>query len=90
MSLNKLPLKSKKFIALFFIVIVLAGLLAFTLCTQIIGWPLAAFACLIVVTIGILGVGYILGQAALDKYITITMATINNTLEIGNDDDEKN
>lgn len=71
MNLDKMPLKSKKFIALFFIVLVLAIMLGLTLFTQTIGWPLAAFAALIVVTIGILGVGYILGQAGLDKYVVL-------------------
>lgn len=77
MDLDKVPLKSKKFIALFFIVLVLAIMLGLTLFTQTIGWPLAAFAALIVVTIGTLGVGYILGQAGLDKYIAITKAASN-------------
>lgn len=74
MKLDKVPLKSKKFIALFFIVLVLAILLGLTLFTQTIGWPLAAFAALVVVTIGTLGVGYILGQAGLDRYIAIAQA----------------
>jgi tetrahydromethanopterin S-methyltransferase subunit E len=79
MSIEKLPLKSKKFIALFFIVVVLAVIMGITLFTQTIGWPLAVFAALIVITIGTLGTGYILGQAGLDKYIAIANTTIDKS-----------
>lgn len=86
--IDKLPLKSKKFLAFFYIVTVLAVLLALTLFTQTIGWPLAAFCALVVVTIGTLGIGYVLGQSALDKYIYIAQAATNKLP--GTDEDNSN
>ena len=67
--LEKTPLKSKKFIAFFFSLLLLAGILLFALNTQTIGWPLAAFMCIGIFSIAFISVGYILSQGALDKFV---------------------
>lgn len=67
--LEKTPLKSKKFIAFFFAMLVLAGILIFALKTQIIGWAIALFMCIGIFAIAFISVGYILSQSALDKFV---------------------
>ena len=66
--MSKLPHQSKKFIGFFFVISILAALGIIALFTQTVGWQLAAFMLAIILTIGTVGVGYILGQAGLDKY----------------------
>lgn len=67
--LEKTPLKSKKFIAFFFALILLATILVFALLTQTIGWAIASFMCIGIFAIAFISVGYILSQGALDKFV---------------------
>ena len=67
--LEKTPLKSKKFVAFFFALLVLAGILIFALKTQTVGWAIAAFMCIGIFAIAFISVGYILSQGALDKFV---------------------
>jgi len=69
MSFEKTPLKSKKFIAFFFSLLVLAGILVTALLTQTFGWTMVVFMSIGIFAVGFLAVGYILPQAALDKFI---------------------
>ena len=67
--LEKTALKSKKFIAFFFTLLLLAGILIFALVTQTIGWPLTAFMCIGIFGISFLAVSYIGKQGDLDKFV---------------------
>lgn len=67
--LEKTPLKSKKFIAFFFALLLLAGILIFALKTQMFGWSIALFMCIGIFAIAFISVGYILSQSALDKFV---------------------
>jgi len=67
--IEKTPLKSKKFIAFFFSLLLLAGILVFALATQTIGWAIAFFMCIGIFAIAFISVGYILSQNALDKFV---------------------
>lgn len=66
---EKKPLQSKKFIAFLFMEILLGALAMVALFTQPqLGWPLATFMSLIVVTMGAIALTFNGFQAALDKY----------------------
>jgi hypothetical protein len=67
--LNKTPLKSKKFIAFFFALLVLASVLIFALKTQVFGWAIALFMCIGIFAIAFLAVSYIGKQGDIDKFI---------------------
>jgi len=67
--MDKKPLKSKKFIAFFFSMLLVAGILITALITQSFGWAMSAFMVAGMFTIGFLSVGYIFSQKALDKFI---------------------
>jgi hypothetical protein len=68
-ALEKTPLKSKKFIAFFFTSLVIAGILVTALCTQQFVWAMALFMGIGMVVLGFLGIGYVLSQSALDKFV---------------------
>ena len=68
-KLDKTPLKSKKFIAFIFSILIIAGVMITALFTQTFGWPIA-----LMMSIGMLGltattIGYVLSQGALDKFM---------------------
>ncbi len=67
--LEKTPLKSKKFIAFFFALLLLAGILIFALKTQVFGWAIAVFMCIGIFAIAFLSVSYIGKQGDLDKFV---------------------
>ena len=67
--IDKIPWKSKKFLAFIFVEIILATSLIILLVTQTLTWPLAFLGSIIVLTMGSLAIGYVLGQAALDRYV---------------------
>ena len=67
--LEKTPLKSKKFIAFFFSMLVIAGILVTALLTQSIGWAIATFMCIGIMAIAFISIGYVLSQNALDKFV---------------------
>jgi len=67
--LEKTPKTSKKFIAFFFALILLAGIAIFTLCTQSLTIITVTLLSLIVFGIIFISVGYILSQNALDKLV---------------------
>ena len=69
MNVEKLPLKSKKFIAFFFSLLLLAAILIIALFTQPFNWPMIAFMSIGIFGICALAIGYILPQAALDKFV---------------------
>jgi len=71
MNFEKSFLKSKKAIAFFLCVLILASMAIIALVTQEIQWPLAAFMTSIVLVIGFLGTGFIFSTAQLDKYIRL-------------------
>ena len=62
---------SKKFIAFFFVVIILAAMAAIFSFTQTLGAALSPVLLGIVLTIGFIGVAYIFSTAVLDKYMRI-------------------
>lgn len=66
---EKPAMKSKKFKAFLFMEILLGGLAVVALVTQPdLGWPLATFMSLIVVTMGAIALAFNGYQASLDKY----------------------
>lgn len=88
MDIEKMPLRSKKFLALFFVESLLVMMAMTALITGTVGWPIAAFMLSIVLTMGILAIGYVLGQAALDRYVRIAQITNKAPLEGGKDGKE--
>ena len=76
---DKLPTKSKKFLALLFTILVIAGVMITALVVQPVGWPLSATMLAGMLTIGFLGVGYILSTASLDRYIQMAQITKGQT-----------
>lgn len=84
--IEKKPFSSKKFVAFFFCVLVLAGLSAIALLTQPIGWPLSAFMLAIVLTIGFIGVGFIFSVAQLDKYVRMAYIAAGRKFVDGDND----
>jgi hypothetical protein len=79
--MDKTPLGSKKFIAFFFSLVVLAGILIIALYTQTFGWPMVVFMSIGILGVCTLAIGYILPQAALDKF----MQTVSKLKEGNND-----
>ena len=69
MEIEKTPLKSKKFIAFFFTILVVAGILIAALLTQTFNLAMASFMSIGIAGICALGIGYVLSQKALDKYM---------------------
>jgi hypothetical protein len=76
--MNKKPLQSKKFIALFFCILAITGVLVTALLSQAITWPMAFFMSVGMLAIGALSVGYILGQTSLDKFLGSVSSLKNN------------
>lgn len=60
---------SKKFVAFFFSMIVIAGIMATALLTQKFGWEMVTFMSIGIFTEGFLAIGYILKQGSLDKFM---------------------
>jgi Zn-dependent protease with chaperone function len=69
MAIDKTPLKSKKFIAFFFSLIVIAAILIIALFTQPITWPMSLFMGIGILAVGIVAIGYVLSQGVVDKFI---------------------
>ena len=69
MAFEKNPRLSKKFIAFFFSLLVMAGVLVAALLTQSFGWAMVVFMSIGIFGICFLAIGYILPQAALDKFV---------------------
>lgn len=67
--MEKQPFSSKKFIAFFFSMIVIAGVMVTALLTQQFGWEMVTFMSIGIFTEGFLSVGYILKQGSLDKFM---------------------
>ena len=71
MNFEKSFLKSKKAIAFFLCILILAGMAITALVTQDINWALSAFMTAIVLVIGFLGTGFIFSTAQLDKFVRL-------------------
>ena len=84
---NKLPYQSKKFIGFIFAVLVLAAICGMIVFTQAVGWITGL--CLLggILTVGAISIGYIMGQAGLDKYVAIA-ETLTNIGPHGDNDDK--
>lgn len=67
--MEKTPLQSKKFIAFFFSLLVIAGILVTALFTQVFGFAMVLFMSVGIFGVCCLSIGYILPQAALDKFV---------------------
>jgi uncharacterized membrane protein YraQ (UPF0718 family) len=67
--IDKTPLRSKKFIAFFFSVLVIAGVIVATLLTQTFGWAMAAFMSVLALGLTAIAIGYVISQSALDKFV---------------------
>lgn len=67
--MEKDPFSSKKFVAFFFSMIVIAGIMATALMTQKFGWEMVVFMSIGIFTEGFLSIGYILKQGSLDKFV---------------------
>jgi hypothetical protein len=85
--MEKKPSQSKKFIAFFFTVTMLISLGIATLITQVITAWLSTVLLAIVLTVGTIGVGYIIGQAGLDKYAKIAEISTKIKGLVGSDKD---
>jgi len=90
MLLDKTPLKSKKFIA--YLTADLGWKIVILYMLTHLKSKLAAgeltFLMTVVITSGVIQIGYILGQAALDKYINAAVEILDNDEKKG--DDKKN
>ena len=84
-NLEKKALVSKKFLAFFFVESIMVIMAMTALITGSTGWPISAFMLSIILTMGALAIGYILGQAALDKYVRIAQVTNRDPLGGGED-----
>lgn len=60
---------SKKFIAFFFAMIIIAGIMVTALVSQEFGWEMVTFMSIGIFTEGFLAIGYILRQGSLDKFM---------------------
>jgi hypothetical protein len=89
-DLDKLPTKSKKFIAFFFALLVIAGILVIALLTQTFGWAMVTFMSIGIMAIGALAIGYVLSQASLDKFIRGVVGLSKNTPKLGGEENEDN
>ena len=69
MAFEKTPLSSKKFIAFFFSLLVIAGILITALLTQTFGWAMVTFMSVGILGVCALAIGYILKQGALDAFM---------------------
>jgi len=81
MNLDKKPLQSKKFIAFFFSLLVLAGILTIALVTQTFGWAMVTFMSIGVFGLCALAIGYILPQAKYDKFISSVVDLVRKDKE---------
>jgi len=68
-AIDKTPLKSKKFIAFFFSLLVIAAILIIALFTQPITMAMSLFMGIGILAVGVIAIGYVLSQAAVDKFI---------------------
>ena len=67
--IDKIPWKSKKFLAFAGVEIILTALLIILFVTQSVTWPVALLGSVLALGQCALAIGYILGQAALDKFV---------------------
>jgi MFS-type transporter involved in bile tolerance (Atg22 family) len=66
---DKKPSKSKKFIAFFFSMLLIASILVIALMTQSFVWSMSLFMAIGIMAIAFIAIGYVLSQSALDKFI---------------------
>jgi hypothetical protein len=66
---EKLPLSSKKFLAFFFSMLMITGIMIVALVLQPITWPMATFMAAGMISNGALSIGYVINQTALDKFM---------------------
>lgn len=67
--MKKLAFSSKKFIAFFATMIIVAGILITALLTQTFVWAMAAFMGIGILVIGVMAIAYVNNQATLDRFI---------------------
>ena len=75
--MEKTPLSSKKFIAFFASLAVIAGVLITALVTQSFGWPMVAFMTAGITGICALAIDYIGKQGSLDKFMRGLKGIVN-------------
>jgi len=85
MDTEKNPSQSKKFIAFFASIVVLASILTIALFTQAFSWQIATFMCIGILAIGGLAIGYVLSQSSLDKW----MRGLKGIINVKSDDSDK-
>ncbi len=73
--IDKTPLRSKKFIFALIAFITLSALVAFIVFSQTVTWPLASVLVILSLGLIIIPVGYVLGQAAIDKLAAMVKDT---------------
>jgi len=66
---EKTPITSKKFLAFFAALAVIASILIVALLTQSFSWQISMFMCIGIIGICSLSIGYIISQKALDKFL---------------------
>lgn len=67
--MTKSNFNSKKFVAYFLSLLVIASILIIALFTQTFGWPMVTFMTAGILAISVMTIRYTVGQAALDKFI---------------------
>jgi hypothetical protein len=67
--MEKKPLESKKFIAFVFSMLLLTGTLVLSIVLKQTSWAMSLFMVSGIITIGALAIGYVISQAALDKFM---------------------
>jgi hypothetical protein len=68
---EKKALESKKFRFALLTLIALTGIIITGLISQTFGWPMAAFMAIAVAGLVTISMGYVLGQASIDKWANI-------------------
>ena len=87
--LEKTPLNSKKFIAFFFALLIIAGILTIALITQTFSWSMSLFMAIGMLGIAFVAIGYVLSQAALDKFVS-SLGNLKDTISNVSKEKESN
>jgi uncharacterized membrane protein len=79
---DKTPLSSKKFIAFFISMLMIAGVIITTLFTQAFAWPLFVFMGIGMLGLVCLPLGYILNQRKLDSILATMNKLVDADMEV--------
>jgi len=87
--IEKTPIQSKKFIFALFSLLILAGVIVVIALTQTITWPISVALTMLSIGLIVIPVGYVLGQAAIDKVAAMVGSVSHIFGGDNNDSDSK-